>query len=55
MPRYSLNRYLGKLATENAERQDKAKAKQDAIPKLPDPDRWQDMKSAQPQSPKPPT
>jgi hypothetical protein len=58
MPRYSLNRELGKLATANAERQDKAnkaQAKQDATLRLPDPDRWDDMKSAQPQSPQAPT
>jgi hypothetical protein len=51
MPRYALNRELGKLATANAERRtqaDKAQAKQDAIPRLPDPDRWDGMKSAQP-------
>jgi hypothetical protein len=51
MPRYALNRELGKLATANAERRDKAdkaQAKQNGIPRLPDPDRWDDMKSAQP-------
>jgi hypothetical protein len=58
MPRYSLNRELGKLATANAERRDKAnkaQAKQDVIPRLPDPDRWDDMKSAQPKPPQSPT
>jgi hypothetical protein len=53
MPRYALNRELGKLAAANAERRDKAQAKQDAIPRLPDPDRWDDMKSAQAQPPNP--
>jgi hypothetical protein len=56
MPRYALNRELGKLATANAERRDKAQAKQDATPRLPDPDRWDDMKSAQPKpNPESPT
>jgi hypothetical protein len=50
MPRYSTNRELGKIATANADRQAKA-AKQQAIPRLPDDDRWDDMKSAQPQEP----
>lgn len=51
MPRYSLNRYLGKLATKNADRQtkaNKAKANQPSPPQLPDSNRWDNMKSAQP-------
>ena len=51
MPRYSTNRELGKVATANAERRAKKAKAQATILRLPDGDRWNDMKSAQPQEP----